>query len=202
MAIQQLEHTKDGFEKQIAINHFAHHYLYRLVEPKLLATARTHKDVRVVCLSSGAHARGGLDVRDMHYKRRQYIPLMAYSQSKLANALFAKSVADRAAAAGAPLHAVSLHPGVIATDLWRHQAPDFVATRAYNKTPAQGAATSVFACLSPDVAQPEMAGAYLVDSSRGRASEEAEDARGELRAALWAATEEQLRAAGYVLPEA
>lgn len=200
MAIQKLEHTKDGFEKQIAINHFAHHYLYRLLEAKLVTSARAHKDVRVVCLSSGAHARGGLDVRDMHYRSRAYVPLMAYSQSKLANVLFAKSVADRAAASGAPIHAVSLHPGVIATDLWRHQAPDFVATRAYNKTPAQGAATSLFACLSPEVARPEMAGAYLVDSARGHATNEADDARGELRAALWAATEEQLRAAGYALP--
>jgi hypothetical protein len=60
--------------------------------------------------------------------------------------------------------ACSLHPGVIVdgSDLWRH-AGDVMKG---NKTVAQGAATSVYCCVAPDIAS----GAYYNDCARSSAA--------------------------------
>ncbi len=69
----------------------------------------------------------------------------AYGQSKTANILHALEFNRRHAAEG--IIALSLHPGVIETELWRHAGLVF----RMNKTVPQGAATSVFCCVSPTV---------------------------------------------------
>lgn len=62
--------------------------------------------------------------------------------------------------------AVSLHPGVIGTGLWK-QIPSFIMwflpTFIFDKSIPQGAATTVFACVSPKIAQDDYRGAYLSD---------------------------------------
>ena len=65
---------------------------------KLLGEKLNQKGVRVVTLSSSAHSYGTIDINDMHFKNRDdrtYTRWDAYGQSKLANLLFAKSLADR-----------------------------------------------------------------------------------------------------------
>ena len=44
--------TKDGFETQFGVNHLAHHLLFQLLKPALLASAAPGFCSRVVCLSS------------------------------------------------------------------------------------------------------------------------------------------------------
>lgn len=51
--------------------------------------------VRVVVVSSAGHMFGGLDLDDMHFRRRAYGRLKAYGQSKMCNILFAKELARR-----------------------------------------------------------------------------------------------------------
>ena len=51
--------------------------------------------VRVVAVSSYGHMMGGLDLQDLHFRRRSYNGLKAYGQSKLCNLLFAKELARR-----------------------------------------------------------------------------------------------------------
>ncbi len=68
-----------------------------------------------------------------------------YGQSKTANILHAKELNRRYYGDG--IIAVSLHPGLIETELWRHAG----VIMSMNKTIPQGAATSVFCCVSPTI---------------------------------------------------
>ena len=60
-----------------------------------------------------------------------------------------------------------------------------------DKSIGQGAATTLFACLSPDI----LSGEYYSDCAVKVADAEGVDADGKLRKALWEATEAQLKAA-------
>lgn len=51
--------------------------------------------VRIVTVSSSAHQMDGLDLDDLHFKKRKYTPWKAYGQSKLCNVLYAKELATR-----------------------------------------------------------------------------------------------------------
>jgi len=191
MALPKLERTLDGFEKQIGVNHFGHALLVRLLRPIL--EAQTFPS-RVVTLSSTAHNLAqDFDANNLNYsgeRASKYSAWGAYGASKLANALFAKALARRLPA---DITSVSVHPGVIRTNLWRSTPAaggpggwllDLLVT---DKTVPQGAATTVWACLAPKVAGPAFAGAYLSDCAAGSLSSLGSDAA--LADALWTATD-------------
>ncbi len=118
MALPKREETDAGFEKQIGVNHFGHAYLTSLLEDRLLQDKKSFS--RVVVLSSTAHDMGTIRIEDLHFnKGRKYDGWKAYGQSKLANLLFAKALADKFAAKKMNATALSVHPGVIKTKLWR-----------------------------------------------------------------------------------
>ena len=153
---------------------------------------------RVVVLASTAHRMGGLDFADLHYRRgRAYGAWSAYGQSKTANILFAKELAAQLASTG--VTAVSLHPGVIATNLARHIGLSSITSALFkalvvDKTIPQGAATTLYACLEPSLAEPAARGSYLSDCAvTTPMTPQAQDADGAVRKALWEATEAQLR---------
>ena len=201
MALPRREETPHGLEKQLGTNHFGHHLLVSLLRARLVAQTG---GARVVFLSSLAHKRGSIDIADLHFSRgRAYAPWVAYGQSKLANLLDAKELADQLA--DTPVVAVSVHPGVISTNLARHilQGGSVSArlmrmvleTFIVDKDIPQGAATTLFACLEPSLARPELRGSYLADCAVTAPNAEGQDADKAGRKALWAATEEQLKAA-------
>ncbi len=98
------------------VNHFGHFYLTQLLLDKMKETNSPLG--RVVVLSSIAHDMGVVDPADLNYsKGRVYKPWEAYGQSKQANLLFAKSLADKLR--GTNITSVSVHPGKVATELWR-----------------------------------------------------------------------------------
>lgn len=76
-------HTADGFETHIGTNHLGHFVLVNRLAPLMLAGSR------VVVLSSNAHRMSDIDLEDLNFERRAYNPVVAYGQSKTANALFA-----------------------------------------------------------------------------------------------------------------
>jgi NAD(P)-dependent dehydrogenase (short-subunit alcohol dehydrogenase family) len=122
MALPKLEYTDAGFEKQIGVNHFGHFYLVNLLKDKMLATPNTNG--RIVVLSSVAHNMGSVVPADLHYKNgRTYSAWGGNGQSKMANLLFAKGLAERLK--GTPLTAVSVHPGTIQTNLWKYVVLNF-----------------------------------------------------------------------------
>lgn len=206
MALPTLEHTADGFEKQIGVNHFGHFYLTQLLRERL--DAQTSK-ARIVVLSSTAHTMGNpnLDTEDMHFsKGRKYSNWTAYGQSKLANLLFAKELADQFTAANKPIKVMSVHPGVIQTALWRSTGLSggigamVLGALVANKSIPQGAATTIWACLNPYVENAEaeegklaVNGAYLSDCGPILpGTPDGIDDDKHLRKALWAATERDL----------
>ncbi|KAJ1636784.1 hypothetical protein T492DRAFT_957325 [Pavlovales sp. CCMP2436] len=192
MATPQRELTSSGFENQIAINHFSHQLLYGVLEPKLRAQPG---GCRVVSLASTAHSMvNDIDLTDMHFAKRAYTPWSAYGQSKLANILFAKEVAERNR--GTAVTALSVHPGVIKTPLWRNipaakSIGGFLVARFLaDKSTEQGAATTVFACLSPECGRDDYAGVYLSDCAIALPASAARNSK--LQAGLWSTTERQL----------
>ncbi|CAH1791846.1 unnamed protein product, partial [Owenia fusiformis] len=97
-----------------------------------------------------------------------YSRVYAYQNSKLANVLYTKELAKRLKGTG--VTAVSLHPGVVATELLRY-APyvnnPIVQTILWPigyimvKTSAQGAQTTICCALQDDI--PNLSGSYFSD---------------------------------------
>ncbi|WNI18549.1 oxidoreductase [Actinacidiphila sp. ITFR-21] len=104
--------TADGFELQFGTNHLGHFALTGRLLPALSVASAA----RVVTVSSGLHALGRLDFRDLQSKRH-YGLLRAYANSKLANLLFTAELDRRARAAGLALRGYAAHPGYAATSL-------------------------------------------------------------------------------------
>ncbi len=104
--------TEDGFEATVGINHLAPFLLTHALLPSLVAA----RHARVVNVSSVAHARGRVDVRDLPVPRR-FEGYPAYASSKLMNVLFTHELARRLSAKGLPVTVAALHPGVITTKL-------------------------------------------------------------------------------------
>ena len=154
MAIQQLELTETGLEKQFATNHLGH---FALAVGLHDALAAAEGEARIVSVSSRGHLFSPVVFEDINFERREYTPFGAYGQSKTANVLFAVGATDRWADDG--IYANALMPGGIATNLQRHVGADYIAQRLEEfekrgqrmtlKTPEQGAATSVLVAASP-----------------------------------------------------
>ena len=186
--------TKQGFELQIGTNHLGHFALTRLLLPLI------EDDGRVVTVASTAHTMGSVESADLNFVERKYTPWGAYGQSKAANILFAKGLADLLEEAGSNVLSVSLHPGVIRTPLWRHN--NLLLTKLFlrfitDKDVPQGASTSLYACLAEGIP----AGSYLSDCAVATPNEACEDRDGALRKALWAQSEKLVAEAGLALPE-
>ena len=112
MTPPRYKQTEDEFELQFGTNHLGHFALTGRLLPALLAAPAS----RVVTVSSVAHFRGKADVIEGN-PRDRYNPQAAYSNSKLANLLFAFDLQRRATLAGVGLSSTAAHPGVSATGL-------------------------------------------------------------------------------------
>ena len=193
-------HTADGFETHIGTNHLGHFVLVNRLAPLLLAGSR------VVVLSSNAHRMSDIDLEDLNFERRAYNPVVAYGQSKTANALFAVEFDRRYKERG--VRAVAVHPGVINTGLTRDVDIEMLkawmagidAARAQQglspfepKSPPQGAATSVWAAFT--ASSEEIGGRYCEDchvSTEFKASQDDGFSRGYRAYALDAARAAEL----------
>jgi len=197
MATPKRMETAQGFELQFGTNHVGHHMLTRLLLPHM------NDGGRIVTVASTAHAFGNIDVKDLNYntKERSYSPWGAYGQSKLANILFAKGLNDRLQARNSDITCISLHPGVIRTNLWRYSPSIFQPfTRLIaDKSMEQGAATSMFCCLADSSAF--TGGDYIVDCKISTPNNNGQDLDETMRNALWDETEKMIAEAGYVLPD-
>jgi NAD(P)-dependent dehydrogenase (short-subunit alcohol dehydrogenase family) len=150
--------TVDGFETQIGVNHLGHFLLTEL----LLDTLKKSAPARVVAVSSCYHDKamgreGVIVLDDLHFENRKYDGWLSYAQSKLANLLHAKQLAKRLEGTG--VTAVSVHPGWVRTELLRHSMPSWMQSvaRPFMRMmgmiePWEGAQTTLYAALAPDVA--------------------------------------------------
>lgn len=165
--------TRDarGYELHFATNHLGHFQLAMRLWPAL----RRANGARVVAVSAWAHSRAPMVFEDPNFERREYIPWMAYGQSKTANILFALALDERTKADG--VRAFSLHPGsIVSTGLSKYVPSELLRAAglldaegnpiidpAKNmKTVEQGAATSVWCATSPQL--DGMGGVYCQNS--------------------------------------
>lgn len=131
--------TKDGFEIQFGTNHLGHYLLTRLLADQI-------KD-RVVNVASASHyGAKGIDWDAVHKKTRSTTGYPEYEVSKLANVLFTKELARRMPR----LKTYAVHPGTVATDVWR-RVPSPVAwvMKKFMLTAEQGAQSMIKAATDP-----------------------------------------------------
>jgi NAD(P)-dependent dehydrogenase (short-subunit alcohol dehydrogenase family) len=143
MAIPELVRTQAGHEMQFATNHLGHFALSCALHGAL-AEAR---GARIVALSSTAHLFSPVVFDDINFHFRPYDPQSAYAQSKTAEILFA--VGATAKWSGDGILANAVNPGAISTPLQRHVGGKLATPLDLQKTPQQGASTSLFAATSP-----------------------------------------------------
>ncbi|XP_008306374.1 retinol dehydrogenase 12-like [Cynoglossus semilaevis] len=162
--------TVDGFEMQIGVNHLGHFLLTHL----LLDLIKRSTPARIVNLSSMAHSWGVINLDDIN-SEKSYSDVKAYSQSKLANVLFTRSLAKRLEGTGVTVYAV--HPGVVQTDLWRHlSSPRQLAMKLvspFTKDSVQGAQTSIYCAVEPTLENES--GGYYSDCAPAKCSTAAKD---------------------------
>jgi NAD(P)-dependent dehydrogenase (short-subunit alcohol dehydrogenase family) len=173
--------TKQGFELVFGVNHLGPFLLTRLLLPKLLEQPHS----RVVNVSSKAHYKASrIDFAALRRRTRGLIALGEYSVSKLYNVLHAKELARRYGAQG--LHSYSLHPGVVASEIWRRIPQPFRAIALSRMiSNDEGALTTLHCATSPDVAQQN--GLYYDECRIKQPSALAEDAQ--LARELWEQSE-------------
>jgi NAD(P)-dependent dehydrogenase (short-subunit alcohol dehydrogenase family) len=154
-----LSRTEDGLEMQIGTNHFGHYLLSVLLSPALERGATPERHSRVVSLSSIGHRRSPVNFDDPQYLTRPYDKWEAYGQAKTANSLFAVGFNTRFKDRG--INANAVMPGGIMTPLQRHLPREEMIAFGWIdeagkinelfKTPEQGASTSVWAAVGPEL---------------------------------------------------
>lgn len=159
MAAPLIRDTR-GYESHFSTNHLGHFQLTARLWPAL----RQAGGARVVSVSSWGHRQSPVIFEDPNFEHRSYDRMSAYGQSKTANILFAQALDKRGKDEG--VRAFSVHPGSIAgTGLEEHLSFDeLVAAGVIDaagtpildpsrnlKTAEQGAATSVWCAVSPQL---------------------------------------------------
>jgi NAD(P)-dependent dehydrogenase (short-subunit alcohol dehydrogenase family) len=197
MAPPKLSLTADGFERQFGTNHLGHFMLTGLLLPALVASGAG----RVVTVASIAHHGGTDAVLEGNLGGESYNAQKTYSNSKLANLLFAMELHRELTARGLPVTSTAAHPGVSSTGLvgdregmgantfMRVVGPVFV--KIFTQSAAAGARATLYAAA---VAEPgSYTGPQLFGETRGpigaaRLSSFAQDEK--LARRLWQVSEE------------
>ena len=160
--------TEDGFDMQMGTNHFGHFLFTELVLPLVHKSAQSGHHPRIVIVSSMAHemATNGLSFDNINFEK-DFKTMKVYGESKLANVLHAKELAERL---DARISVYSLHPGVIATELGRHVAEWVPGPLKYPakwlqefimKDPFHGAQTTLYCTLEDSIEK--QSGLYYSD---------------------------------------
>ncbi|XP_062511920.1 dehydrogenase/reductase SDR family member on chromosome X-like isoform X1 [Corticium candelabrum] len=161
--------SEDGHEMHIAVNYLGHFLLTQLLLDRLKESASATTFSRIVNVSSCVHDVGAIQIDDLN-GQLSLTPDSRYAQSKLAVVLFSHKLQRLLSTHGCYVTSNVLHPGIVASDLYRH-APlwcravlGFPGLKGVTfKTSEQGAATTLYACLSPEMEG--VGGKYLVNSN-------------------------------------
>ncbi len=137
--------TESGFELAFGVNHMGHFLLTRLLLDRIKASA----PARIVTVASRAHYRArALNWTALREPTRNLGALPEYCASKLANVLFSAELGRRLEGTGVTTYA--LHPGVVATDVWRSVPwPLGSLFKLFLISAQQGAATSLHCATAP-----------------------------------------------------
>ena len=149
--------SASGFEMAFGVNHLGHFALTQALLPCLQASA----PARVITVASKMHFRAkGLDWDALQQPTASLTGVPEYNASKLANVLFATELARRLAGTGVESYVV--HPGIVATDVWRH-VPRLVRpllSLMFNMITPEEGARSTLKCATTPSAQLQPGGYY------------------------------------------
>jgi len=137
--------TVDGFESQLATNHFGPFLLTGLLLPQVATGGR------VVTVSSLMHRFAHqAPLGDPSVKAKPYLRWVAYSQTKLANLLFTFELDRRLRESGSSVSAHAAHPGYAGTHL--------VANGRFGRS--AGGVASIFDAANRAIGQSPAVGAW------------------------------------------
>ncbi|CAH0722836.1 unnamed protein product, partial [Brenthis ino] len=109
--------TEDGFEIHMGTNHIGHAMLTLLLLPRIIKSAPS----KIINISSVAHFISNLDLDDINSEKCEYYAAKVYSNSKIANILFARAIHLKLRDYSIEnVNTYSLHPGLVRTELSRH----------------------------------------------------------------------------------
>ena len=140
--------TASGFELAFGVNHMGHFLLTQLLLERLRASA----PARIVTVASRAHTRtDGVDWDALRRPTRTRTAIHEYAVSKLANVWFSAELARRLEGSGVTTYA--LHPGVVASDVWRSVPWPFRSLiKLRMLSTDEGAKTSLYCATAPECA--------------------------------------------------
>ena len=136
--------THDGFELAFGVNHLGPFLFTELLLERIASSAPS----RIVNVASKAHYRvRSIDWAALRQPTRTRSGFPEYSLSKLCNVLHARELAERLRGRGVSTY--SLHPGVIASDVWRNVPwPVRKLIQLFMRSTEEGAATSLHCATS------------------------------------------------------
>lgn len=180
--------TKDGIEMHFGAMHLGHFLLTGLLIDMLKANGCS----RVINVSSRAHLNGKIHWDDLQMEKN-YGVFPPYNQAKLMNCLFTVQLAKKFGQFG--VTAVSLHPGLVRTDIFRDYKglslkaivmtlvlPIFWLT---SKSSRAGAQTTIHCAVDSSI--PSHNGKYFSDCHVARCSSASKDEKSAER--LWEISE-------------
>ena len=192
--------SQQGYEMQFAVNHLGHFALTQALLPLM----EGRKQARVVTVTSGAQYFGKIAWDDLS-SEQNYDRWKAYSQSKLANVMFALELNQRLEQSGSTVRSLAAHPGLARTNLqplsvassgaWQ-EALAYRLMDPMFQSAAQGALPQLMAATSPSVQGGEHYGPSKFGGMRGAPKRQpvARAARSqEQRSRLWAISAELIQ---------
>lgn len=164
--------TRAGHELGLAVAHVGHAALIDRLAPAL------EDGARIVVVASGLHARGRIAWDDLA-AARGFDPLAAYAQAKLANVMYALTLARRR-----PTWRVNaVHPGIVRTALHGERVPP--------RAIAPEIAARAIVALAIDPRHAATTGRYFDQTTARRPAPHALDRASQDR--LWSITEAMIR---------
>ncbi len=173
--------TEDGFEIHFGVNHLGPFLFTQLLLPRVKESA----PARIVMVSSQSHYR----TKEIEFDKVQestptVTGLPQYEVSKLANVLYAAELSRRLEGSGVTTY--SLHPGVVASDIWRGVPWPFRSImKLFMISNEEGAATTLHCATSDEAGQES--GLYYTKSKIKKPSRPARDEA--LAKTLWEKSE-------------
>ncbi|KAF5404507.1 Short-chain dehydrogenase [Paragonimus heterotremus] len=177
--LKRAEYDANGIESQLKVNHLGPFLLTQLLCPLLQSAVG---ESRIVIVSSLRHRFATMNFQDLSHP----VVGACYSNSKLANVIFAKELAKRWSSKG--ITAVSLHPGLVRTEIFKyHPWIRWIVHKPlcwFTKSPWEGAQTTLYCCLVKEL----IPGAYYADCDLATVNRQAlQEGVGEQ---LWIASEQ------------
>lgn len=193
------QRSRQGHELQFAVNHLGHMALTQALLPLI------RQNGRVVTVTSGAQYFGRIRWHDLAWQER-YDRFGAYSQSKLANVMFALELDARLQQSGRGISSLAAHPGMARTNLQRSNLTpqsnqlEHLAVKLFDpllQSAAMGAlpqlhAATASSASSGDHYGPDQLGGLRGHPTRCRVAPAALDPKQRQR--LWSVSEELLEA--------